>query len=165
MRSIILVLWLAPTANAIPFRSDNPPTSGAAITPLSSTSTTMAWGNSATRSTGTATGALTLAAGAGLTAYNLITSSTSMPSIVCNAGTPLLAADSGSMSGAFTAGIAAVSCTVTFTTTWPKAPRCWCNDQTTPVALAATATTSTLICTAVGALTGDTITYGCLGVP
>lgn len=100
-----------------------------------------------------------------LSVYGVITSSTPIPSISCSAGTGVLGAESTNQHGNFVAGTAATSCTVTFTTAWPKKPSCFCNDETNTLLTKAVGTTTTLVCSSLSALTGDTITYGCQGAP
>jgi hypothetical protein len=54
---------------------------------------------------------------------------------------------------------------VTFSVPFPKTPLCLCQVQTTPVAIAAVGTTTTVKCTAVASLSGDTLNYFCWGPP
>lgn len=100
-----------------------------------------------------------------LSVYGIITSSTPIPSISCNAGTGVMASRSTDQHGEFVAGAAAANCTITFTQTWPKKPNCWCNDETNIVVVRATPTTTTLKCDVAIDFGGDTIQYGCMGAP
>lgn len=99
----------------------------------------------------------------GVEAYGLFLSSTPIPSITCNAGTGILASRSTNQHGEFVAGAGASSCTITFSTSWPKKPSCFCNDQSAILATRATPTTTTLICDVAITFSGDTIQYGCMG--
>lgn len=99
----------------------------------------------------------------GVEAYGLFLSSTPIPSITCNAGTGVLASRSTNQHGEFVAGAGASSCTITFSTSWPKKPSCFCNDQSAILATRATPTTTTLICDVAITFSGDTIQYGCMG--
>lgn len=110
-------------------------------------------------------GVNTVAPTTALSVYGVITSSTAIPSFTCNAGTPVGNAVSTNQHGRFVAGASAANCTVTFSTAWPKAPACFCNDETTVLAMKAVATTTTLVCTVASTMGGDTITYGCMGAP
>lgn len=102
----------------------------------------------------------------GVTGGGHIVSSGTIPSIACNAGTPTTAAGSNDVTGTFLSGVAAVNCTVTFVNAWAKAPRCMAStDAAVPIALSATTTTTTLVVTAAAAMTGDNISYLCLGAP
>ena len=107
----------------------------------------------------------TIAATTALSVYGVVTSSDPAPSISCSAGTGVLGAQSTSMAGSFVAGTAATSCTVTFASAWPKKPSCYCNDETNTLLTRAVATTTTLQCSSLSALTGDTVTYACWGAP
>lgn len=100
-----------------------------------------------------------------LTVYGVITSSNPAPSITCSAGTGVVGAQSTSQAGSFVAGALATSCTITFSSAWPKRPSCFCNDETNTLLTRAVANTTTLVCSSLSALTGDTVTYGCQGAP
>lgn len=118
---------------------------------------------------GTVAGTLALggqAASTELTIRGVITSSTTMGTVACNLGTPLLTATATDSHGEYSAGIGATNCTYTFGTAWPKKPDCSCGtDAATPIAISALATTTTIKCTGAAALTGDNITYKCEGAP
>lgn len=109
----------------------------------------------------------------GLTSFpsglqGVITSSTPIPSVSCNAGTGVMLANSSSQSGFFTAGTLATSCTVTFATgsTFPKQPSCFCNGSIAGLLVNATASaTNSVTCGASTALTGDTVNYICWSSP
>lgn len=94
-----------------------------------------------------------------------VVSSGTTPSVVCNAGTPVMLADSNDMSGEFTGGTASANCTVTFRVPFRKKPRCFCQDGTSVLALKATTTTTTLICTAAVSIGTDAVMYGCHAAP
>lgn len=100
-----------------------------------------------------------------LTLYGVITSSTAMGSIACNAGTGALATSATDQHGTFTAGASAANCTYTFKNPWPKTPDCFCADDTSILAIKATASRTTLICTASVTMSGDSISYFCFGAP
>lgn len=101
-----------------------------------------------------------------LTVYGVITSSTTQPAIVCNAGTPVKTPATTDQHGTFLAGIAAVNCTVTFGTAYPKIPVCLAGtDLAVPVALSTTESTSALVITGAAALTGANIKYHCFAAP
>jgi hypothetical protein len=74
-------------------------------------------------------------------------------------------ADSNDMSGEFTGGVGSANCTVTFVNAFTKKPRCWCQDGTNVLALKATTTTTTLICTAAVTIGTDAVMYGCQAAP
>lgn len=102
----------------------------------------------------------------GVTAGGHVVSSGTIPGIACNAGTPVIQADSSDMAGYFLAGVAAVNCTVTFQSAWAKKPSCFAaTNAATPIALSVAPTTTALVITSLGALTGDTINYFCWGAP
>lgn len=95
-----------------------------------------------------------------------IVSSGTIPTVSCGAGSPAMLADSNDMSGYFTAGALATTCTVTFKTAWTKKPSCVAaTNAATPIALSVAPTTTQLVISAAGALTGDTINYICFGAP
>lgn len=101
-----------------------------------------------------------------LTLYGKITSSTTIGSIACSAGTPVLDPKSTDQAGVYAAGTLATNCTYTFKTAWPKSPVCVCGtDAATPIAVSATTTVTSVKCTAAAALTGDNVTYICWGAP
>lgn len=100
----------------------------------------------------------------GVTGGGHVVSSGTTPTIACNAGTGIMAADSNDMSGQFTGGSTSVDCTVTFVRTFSKKPRCWCNNETTTQAIRAVTTTTTIQCLS-AAIGTDTITYGCQAAP
>lgn len=95
----------------------------------------------------------------------LVLSSSTIPSISCNAGTGVMKSESTNNHGEFTAGTAAANCTLTFTRTWPKKPKCWCNNESQILLVRATPTTTTLKCDVAVSFSGDTIQYGCQGSP
>ena len=101
----------------------------------------------------------------GVTGGGHVVSSGTTPAIVCNAGTPVMAADSNDMSGQFTGGAASANCTLTFANAFTKKPRCWCNDETSILIIQAISTTTTLKCTAAITIGTDVITYGCQAAP
>lgn len=101
----------------------------------------------------------------GVTGAGHVVSSGTTPGIACNAGTPVMAADSNDMSGQYTAGVSAANCTITFANAFTKKPRCWCNDETNILVIQALSTTTTLKCTAAITLGSDVITYGCQAAP
>lgn len=101
----------------------------------------------------------------GVTGGGHMVSSGTIPSISCNAGSPAMLPDSNDTSGEFTGGAASANCTVTFVTAWAKKPRCWCQDGTNVLALKATTTTTTLVCTAAVSIGTDAVMYGCVGAP
>lgn len=101
----------------------------------------------------------------GVTAGGHVVSSGTTPAVVCDAGTPAMAADSNDMSGQFTGGALSANCTVTFATPFSKKPRCWCNDETAILVIQAITTTTTLKCTAAVSIGTDVITYGCNAAP
>jgi hypothetical protein len=101
----------------------------------------------------------------GVTGGGHVVSSGTTPSISCNAGTGVMAADSNDMSGQFVAGSAAANCTLTFVNAFSKKPRCWCNDESAIVVVQAISTTTTLKCSVAISMSGDTLTYGCMGAP
>lgn len=101
-----------------------------------------------------------------LSVYGIVTSSTTTSTVSCNAGTGVMLANSNSQSGFFTAGTLATSCTVTFGTSFPKAPSCMCNGSVAGLFVNASASaTNSVTCSASTALTGDTINYICWGAP
>lgn len=101
-----------------------------------------------------------------LTVYGQITSSTTIGSLACSAGTPSLDAKSTDQAGYYLPGIAATNCTYTFAKSWKKAPVCICGtDAAAPIAVSATVTVSSVKCTAAAAMTGDNVTYICWGAP
>lgn len=104
-------------------------------------------------------------AGSSLTVGGIITSSTTSPTITCSAGTGILEAQSTSHSGTFAAGAAATSCTITFTQTWPKTPNCTVTDDTSLVPIRVSARSTSAITIAGTTISGDTITYICMGAP
>jgi hypothetical protein len=101
-----------------------------------------------------------------LSVQGVITSSTPIPSVSCTAGTGVMTAGSGTSFGSFVAGTAATGCTVTFVTAFPNA-RVFCQCQATSSVLvyASAASATSITCTSLSALTGDTITYFCQGQP
>lgn len=100
-----------------------------------------------------------------LSVYGVITSSTTQGTVACNAGTGVLSAAATDQHGTFTAGTGAANCTVTFRTAWPKTPDCICADDSSILAIKATATMTTLQCAAAVTMSGDTMTYMCMGAP
>ncbi len=100
-----------------------------------------------------------------LTVYGLITSSSTMGTIACNAGTGTLSTTATDQHGTFTAGASAANCTYTFKTPWPKTPDCICADDSSILAIKATASRTSVICTASVTMSGDNITYFCWGAP
>lgn len=101
-----------------------------------------------------------------LSVYGVITSSTTQGSISCSAGTGVLDARCTDDHCTYAAGTLATNCTYTFAVAKPKKPDCVCGtDAATPIALSALATTTTVKCTAAGALTGDNVTFICAGAP
>lgn len=101
-----------------------------------------------------------------LTVYGVVTSSSVMGTLACNAGTPTATTAMTDDHGTYLSGVAAVNCTYTFKTPWPKTPVCVCGtDAAVPIAVSATATTTSIKCTAAAALTGDNISYLCMGAP
>lgn len=92
-------------------------------------------------------------------------SSSSIPSVACNAGTGVISAAATNSHGTFTAGVGAANCTVTFTTAFPKTPDCVCADDSSILALSPTNQTTSVKCTAAASMSGDTITYLCFGAP
>ncbi len=100
-----------------------------------------------------------------LTVYGVITSSTTQPTIACSAGTGVIGVNATNQHGKFVAGAASANCTLTFSTAYPKAPSCWCNDESAIVVVQAISTTTTLKCSVAVTMGGDTINYGCMGAP
>lgn len=102
-----------------------------------------------------------------LTVYGVVTTSSTIPTIACNAGTGVIGANATSNHGTFVAGSGAANCTVTFAAgaTFPKTPDCICADDTSILALKPTPATGSLICTASVSMSGDTISYICMGAP
>lgn len=116
--------------------------------------------------TGIATINSALTIGSSLTVTSgIILSSTTQGSIACDAGTPSLSATCTDQHCTYTAGAAAANCTYTFAKPWPKTPDCICVDDTSILAIKATASTTALICTAAVSLGGDNITFLCMGSP
>lgn len=101
----------------------------------------------------------------GVTGGGVIVSSTTQGSLACDAGTGVMSATLTNLHGTFTAGAAATNCTYTFSTAWPKAPDCICADDSSILALKATATTTTVQCTAAVTMSNDNITFICQGAP
>lgn len=101
-----------------------------------------------------------------LTVYGVITSSTTMGTIACSAGTGVMTPTCTDDHCTYAAGTLATNCTYTFAIVKPKKPDCVCGtDAATPIAVSATATTTSIKCTAASALTGDNVTFLCLGAP
>lgn len=100
-----------------------------------------------------------------LSVYGVITSSTTQGTIACNAGTGTLAATCTDQHCTFTAGASAANCTYTFGTAWPKTPDCICADDSSILAIKATASTTSVICTAAVTMSNDSITFLCMGAP
>lgn len=101
----------------------------------------------------------------GVTGGGHVVSSGTTPSIACNAGSPVMLADSNDMSGEFTGGAASANCTVTFVTAFTKKPRCWCADGTNILSLKPVTTTTTLVCTSATTIGTDNVMYGCQAAP
>ncbi len=115
---------------------------------------------------GLSVGTNTTATAPGITVYGVVTSSTpTATSISCTAGSGTIIDPSDNQSGSFTAGALATACTVNFSIAWPKTPKCFCSVTNTPVAIAPTSTTTSVTCTSVAALTGDTLNYFCWSKP
>ena len=82
----------------------------------------------------------------------------------CGTGTPAIASYSTDGAGRITTGLVTTSCVITFANAWAtQPPSCFCNDETTTIAVRAVATTTTLTC--LGAyVASDVINYGCTGM-
>ena len=100
-----------------------------------------------------------------LTVYGVVTSSTAVPTISCDAGTGVMTAESTSQHGEFVAGAAAVDCTITFAAAYPKKPKCSSNDETHFRLIRLVPTTTTLQFISTATLSSDTIQYDCHGAP
>lgn len=84
----------------------------------------------------------------------------------CNAGTGVVSAACTDDHCVYLSGVGAVNCTYTFGTAWPKVPVCICGtDAATPIAVSATALTTSVKCTALAAMTGDNVSFLCMGAP
>lgn len=101
----------------------------------------------------------------GITGGGHVVSSGTIPSIVCDAGTGLMEAGSNDMSGAFTAGAAATTCTITLSTVATKRFKCFTNDRTTITTIRALTSTTDIVFDSTGPFGGDVIDYGCIGAP
>lgn len=100
----------------------------------------------------------------GVTGGGHVVSSGTTPGIACNAGSPVMLADSNDMSGEFTGGAASINCTVTFATAFSKKPRCWAQDGTSNITPKVVTTTTNMVISAT--LIGtDAIMYGCQAAP
>lgn len=100
-----------------------------------------------------------------LSVQGIATSSTTTPTVSCTAGSPAMTVGSTSQAGSYTAGALATGCTVSFATTFPKAPFCLCQASANLVVWASATATNSLTCTSATAMTGDTINYFCWGPP
>ncbi len=102
-----------------------------------------------------------------LTVYGVITSSTPSPTISCSAGTGQMSATATNSQGSFTAGLAATTCTITFSsvTPWPKAPICIVGEGTSLVTTRVSAVSATAFTAAGTTISSDLIYYICLGAP
>lgn len=100
-----------------------------------------------------------------LTVVGITLSSTTMGTVACNAGTGTLSTTATDQHGTFTAGVGAANCTYTFAKPWPKTPDCICADDSSILAIKATAATTSVVCTASVSMSGDNITYLCFGAP
>lgn len=80
-------------------------------------------------------------------------------------GTMITSPTSTDMTGAVTAGTAAgniLTCSISFGLSHTSAPaNCTCNDKTTPLALAATSTSTKVTCTSLATLASAVIGYNC----
>lgn len=151
MKTLLLLLALCYSAQAAPLVQPQD---------ISTTITNSTFSFQGSVSIGTNTNSTTL------TVYGQITSSTTIGSLVCSAGTPVLDPKSTDQAGVYLSGIAATNCTYTFKTAWHKIPICVCGtDAATPIAVSATVTATTVKCTALAAMTGDNVTYFCWGAP
>lgn len=110
-------------------------------------------------------GIMTTAPSTALAVTGYITSSSTIPSIACNAGTPTIESSSTNQAGTFVSGTAAANCTITFSTSWPKTPHCVVTDDSSLVAIRVSARSTTAITIAGTTISGDTISYFCWGAP
>lgn len=77
--------------------------------------------------------------------------------------TPSISAESTDYGGKVTTGTGVfTSCAITFANAKTNAPACWCNDETSVVVCQAVSSTSTVTFNTVGALTSNTLAYGCV---
>ncbi len=100
-----------------------------------------------------------------LSVWGVITSSTAIPSVACNAGTGTLSATSTDQHGTITTGAASVNCTVTFSVAWPKTPVCIVGEGSTLALVRVSAVSTTAFTVAGTALNGDVLYYMCMGAP
>lgn len=124
-------------------------------------------GTGVARSSFSTTGALSIAVGANAKlSSGLFLSSTSAPTITCNAGTGVIVSTSTNQWGVFTAGSGAANCTITFNTAnpWPKVPVCLYDDETSLIPVKVTETLQTVTFTAT-TISNDVISYICVGGP
>lgn len=102
-----------------------------------------------------------------LTVQGVITSSTTQGSISCSAGTGVLSATCSDQHCTFAAGTGATSCTYTFGHTLTQVPDCTAGTNAAiPIAVSVTSpSASSITLTAAAALTGDNVTFTCMGAP
>ena len=113
----------------------------------------LSWGTGVNISTGNADGSLSV--------YGVIKSSTTQGST----STGSQSATCTNQHCTLTPG-AVTSVTYTFGTAWTKAPDCVAiTNASVPVAISASATTTAITITSASALTGDTVTFMCMGAP
>lgn len=100
-----------------------------------------------------------------LSVYGVVTSSTAIPTSTCDAGTPIVGANSTNQHGAITSGALATACTVTFSAAWPKTPVCTFITDVAVGSPRMSAISTTAVTFNATSLNGAIIYYQCMGAP